>query len=466
MIKNSILDNSYSDHSKVLWLADKALTPLAISTGHRTLVDGKTYNIAIRIFAGLAAVLIAPITLLALAVKWFKMPRVNSDKNERVVDTLPPGGNAPTPLPSQKLEDEQEQEKTDTPLSSSNSDEVEVPVPATKEEAADRIIGEMEKIREFDVKFGDPVKGSWRAYGARNGETNQTFDLYVSSHLIKHQSLPDQQPLHVQPIGSFSEVDLKIIDITCDYLKVMHGIPIQVQETTITMEQLQERYFEKCAEDHQRVMGKFEDEEWMIEKNKKYVQEIRDSFKGHFPREKNKQYDAGKVLNCLYGGLKPALKTDEDKDPRVIALTNEDLYTQDMQNFVFGLAYLGDIGVGVWSNARFGDPKTSPEAFEKCLLRMMKISAHEFAHMRGMSHCTDYECNIGGYMSAKELDERPLLFCAQDTAKICYLGQTSILAHEKKLLSFFENFNHQYQLHCDFSKEIGTLKARIAKLSK
>lgn len=96
----------------------------------------------------------------------------------------------------------------------------------------------------------------------------------------------------------------------------------------------------------------------------------------------------------------------------------------------------------------------------------MKISAHEFSHMRNMTHCTDYEFTVCGSMTMDELDERPLLFCAQDTAKICYLTQTPILEHEQKLLDFFENFNRKYQLQWDCSKEIGTLKARIAKLSE
>ena len=97
---------------------------------------------------------------------------------------------------------------------------------------------------------------------------------------------------------------------------------------------------------------------------------------------------------------------------------------------------------------------------------MMKISAHEFGHMRGLSHCTDYECNIGGYMSSTELDRRPLFYCLQDTAKICSLGQTSLLGYHKNLLKFFLNFNTKYETNCDLSKEIDTLKGRIALLEK
>jgi hypothetical protein len=86
--------------------------------------------------------------------------------------------------------------------------------------------------------------------------------------------------------------------------------------------------------------------------------------------------------------------------------------------------------------------------------------------MRGLTHCTDFECNIGGYMNLQELDSRPLLYCLQDTAKICFLTHTSMLHQHKKLLLFFQNFNKVYHLNCDFSKEIQTLKERITTLKE
>ncbi len=123
-------------------------------------------------------------------------------------------------------------------------------------------------------------------------------------------------------------------------------------------------------------------------------------------------------------------------------------------------------GVGVRSKARFGNPVDGAAAFKNCLMRMMKISAHEFGHMRGLPHCVDYECNIGGYMSLKELDSRPLLYCVQDMAKIAYLTQTPLLKMHQNLLNFFQKFNQTYGLNCDFSKEIRVLNARIQKLEE
>lgn len=159
--------------------------------------------------------------------------------------------------------------------------------------------------------------------------------------------------------------------------------------------------------------------------------------------------------------LLPEAQKKYAKECRLLVLTNDDLYTEALKNFVFGL---GTGSIGLWSKARFGDPKVNAKAFEKCLLRMMKISAHEFGHMRGLPHCTDYDCNMGGYMSLTELDNRPLTYCARDSAKICSLGQTSFLKYHKKLLRFFQGFNRKYGLNFDFSKEVSTLKGRIEAL--
>lgn len=527
MINHSVLDNSYSGQSTVLRLADKALTPLAISTGHRTSADGKTYNLAIRILAGLAAVLIAPITLIALAVKWYKMPPVEANKKETVVEAPPVKEVDPTPTPTpaplprqpqielppstEPLPKPESQPKPESlpkpqpepeplpkpelqpeplpkpeplakpepqPEPKPEPQKVEVSVQKTLAEATQQILAELENIQKLDVKLGAPRFGSWRAHGAQNGEINQKIDLFTATISdMGMVSIPDQRTLHIQRIGDFSDMDLRIIDITCDFLKVIHGVSAKIHDKTITMEQLAEKYLKALRKNHEsehsKIYENLGDDSDLAELQSKIDglelrqrQEIDDhlaDLQGKFPKQFPKQFEADKALDFMKLALQPALATDEDDSPQLIGFTSEDLYTQEMQ-FVYGSADCS--GVGIWSNARFGNPKESSQDFERCLLRMMKISAHEFAHMRHMLHCTDYDCNIGGYMNVIELDERPLLYCAQDTAKICYLGQTSILEYEKKQLAFFENFNATYKLNIDLSKEIGILNARIKKLEQ
>ena len=43
----------------------------------------------------------------------------------------------------------------------------------------------------------------------------------------------------------------------------------------------------------------------------------------------------------------------------------------------------------------------------------MRLATHEFGHMRGINHCTQYKCTMQGTNSLKESDKIPLTFCAQ-----------------------------------------------------
>lgn len=417
----AILNGRNSDQPFLPWLADRALTPFAICTGQHKTSDGKTHQIGIRIIAGLVALILFPITLLGLTVKWLKRDAEENQQNE---------------------------ERSPPPASTPFDPEL------TQDEVADSVRSEFAAIQPLDPSLGKPSRGSWRAFGETHGEVNQTYEMFIEDRL------DDQQAVHVQRVGTFSQEDLKIIAITSDFLKAIHGVPVKLHEETLNMGSLKESYLSN----HERglIELSYDEEEvndWMVREKAK--------FEVCFPRAKGGQYDASLVLDCMRFGLKPAFKTVEDQSPQIICLTSEDLYTQEMQNFVFGLAYLGkSLGVGIWSKSRFGDPSQSPKAFESCLLRMMKISSHEFGHMRGLPHCTDYECNIGGYMSLTELDQRPLLFCSQDSAKICYLNRTPLLNHQRILLHFFENFNRNYKLNVDFSREITKLKARITRLEE
>lgn len=409
--------------------------PLSVALNGRTSVDGKMYNLAIRILAGLVALALLPLTLTALSIKWWKR---DEWENKPIV-----GDDEPVPEP----------------------EEAEVEPLLEKEEAIEKNRAEIARIQQLDTKLGTPTPGSWRAFGKKHGETDQTFDLFLDDAETNQTAWPDHRPLFIQRIGDFSPEDLKIIEITCDFLNVMYSIPIKLQDESLTMDQLTARFWEKFEKQHAKNLEKAEGKLEEIQKIEKLKNSIEETFRTSFPREKNKQYDAELARTVIQYTVQADLKAPNEKAPQLIAFTSEDLFAQSMQNFVFGF---GDekAGIGIWSNARFGNPSKDSQTFNTCLLRMMKTATHEFGHMRGLPHCTDYACNMGGGMSMDEMDGRSLLFCAQDTAKICYLTQTSVLGHEQKLLRFFQNFNQKYQLQCDFSKEIGTLKARITKLSE
>ena len=95
----------------------------------------------------------------------------------------------------------------------------------------------------------------------------------------------------------------------------------------------------------------------------------------------------------------------------------------------------------------------------------MKLASHEFAHMRGISHCTRYTCSMQGTNNLQEADQVPMTFCAQDMAKICHLNQWSLKKGYENQLSFFENFSQCYQKQVNFSQEIAHLKKKITKIA-
>jgi len=98
----------------------------------------------------------------------------------------------------------------------------------------------------------------------------------------------------------------------------------------------------------------------------------------------------------------------------VIALTNEDLFTESEQEFSFGYASLV-ARVGVYSFARFdpqfsGEPR-GPDFRQVILARSLKIMTHEVGHMFGLEHCTYYSCVMNGASDLIETDRHPLHMC-------------------------------------------------------
>ncbi|MGB1013400.1 MAG: archaemetzincin, partial [Nannocystaceae bacterium] len=113
----------------------------------------------------------------------------------------------------------------------------------------------------------------------------------------------------------------------------------------------------------------------------------------------------------LLSRIRPLLPADGYS---VIALTNEDLFTESGQEFSFGYASL-NARVGVYSFARFdpqfsGEPR-GPDFRQVILARSLKIMTHEVGHMFGLEHCTYYSCVMNGVSDLIETDRHPLHMC-------------------------------------------------------
>jgi archaemetzincin len=145
--------------------------------------------------------------------------------------------------------------------------------------------------------------------------------------------------------------------------------------------------------------------------------------------EGREQILAGYVINDI---LRPQLPADA---AALIAFTASDLYPEESWYFVFGQASFRE-RVGVWSLHRLGTPDASHEEFLACLRRTMKLATHETGHMFSIPHCTKYECNMSGTNSLAETDRRPLDYCPECMAKICWATNANPRERYTKLAAF------------------------------
>lgn len=271
-------------------------------------------------------------------------------------------------------------------------------------------IGEMEQQVEC-VKQVDLLAemNSWKTTLGRNEEeqTLEAFKIDPNSELNA-----ERKHLRIVILGSISSRDRRILEIVTDYLKAAHRL-----ETTLDATPL-------------------------------------DLYNEHLRHRGHPQYPIETHL--------AKLRLQAEDNTFLLGFTSEDLYSYFRAgdiNFVFGV---GDVksACGLFSLHRF-----STQNFEQTLKRVMKVATHEFAHMRGMPHCTRYLCNMQGTNNLEDADKVPLIFCGQDMAKICYLNHWTLKEGYENQLHFFENFFHCYGEIIDFSLEIDDLKKKLTKLA-
>lgn len=122
-----------------------------------------------------------------------------------------------------------------------------------------------------------------------------------------------------------------------------------------------------------------------------------------------------------------------------VALSTLDLYPEQDWNFVFGQA-LPSEGVGVWSMARFDDPR-DPSGKDLLLTRTLHTAAHEMGHLLGLPHCIAYECLMNGSNSLPESDARPLELCPVCMAKVCGLLSLDPAARARDVSRVLNDFD-------------------------
>lgn len=248
-----------------------------------------------------------------------------------------------------------------------------------------------EAIQSNDVALLPPGPNDW-LYSHK--EKGQSFEGFLKSkHVIPNK---DQNIIYIKPIGNFTALQVKQIELTREYLEIYFQLKTKVLKSSSN---------DVIPKDARRI--------------------------GYDGQE---QFLAGYILDSVLKKEKPLNKI------ALMGLTEVDLYPKPEWNFVFGLASYTQ-KVGVSSIYRLQDEKLTEENYNLCLSRLLKICSHEIGHMFGLHHCIDANCVMNGTNSMEETDSNSIRLCSVCQQKlnssIKYDNKKRLLALEK----FFKN-NH------------------------
>lgn len=274
---------------------------------------------------------------------------------------------------------------------------VESPTPV---KTFENLIKAMKAVEPFFEPMNEPSASEWLATFKEGG---QTFEQYTDSN----PTLPtaERRTLYIQPIGEFDAKQLKVIQLTGEYMEKFFDLPVKL---------LPQKKFEEPLSLRNYKINLL---------------------------TKNKQIRTGFILEEI---LQPNLPKDA---AALIAFTDKDLFPNKNFNYVFGQASLEN-RVGVWSLSRLDDDAD----FEKFLKRTLKIAVHETGHMFSIAHCTKYECVMSGTNHLAETDKRPIDVCPECMAKICWMSDYKPKNRYENLAQFCKKHNLK-QDYDEFSRK-------------
>lgn len=245
----------------------------------------------------------------------------------------------------------------------------------------------IEKVKRLHRTLGAPQPGDWLETFREDG---QTFEEYLKSDPIRPEG--DRRVLYVQPLGSFTLAQTRVVALAAEYMSRFFAVPVRVLPPA--------------------RLGKVP------------RAALRDS-----PVGSGRQVRAGYLMTEV---LRPALPPDA---AALIGFTSADLYPDETMNYVFGQANLRE-RVGVWSLYWLGRPDAGESDFRLTLLRTLKIASHETGHMFSLAHCTRYECVMNGTNSLQETDRHPLDACPECAAKLCWAAGADPRERYARLAAF------------------------------
>jgi archaemetzincin len=286
------------------------------------------------------------------------------------------------------------------------------PKPQIADERAVKLIKIKEAVVPFFEPMGAPQDFDWLKSFKEPG---QTFEEYLNAN----PTLPtaERKTIYIQPIGEFSEAQMRVLHLTAEYMKAFFNLPVKFN-----------------------AVKKLENVPPSMQRRNRY--------------EGQRQIKTGYFWEKLLPPLLP------DEAAAFICFTNADLYPDENWNFVFGVATLQN-RVGVWSLHRFGKPEKSEEDFKLFLARTLKIAMHETGHMFTMTHCTKYECLMSGTNHLGETDRRPLDVCPECMAKISWAMNYEPEKRYRNLAAFWksQNWNEEEQLNLKKADAVAEVSA-------
>lgn len=418
---NSLIHYTYPSKPAIHKLCDSLLTPTRVALGVSKVSYGKVEKkelprsllekiarVCIRALAFLGAILTFPIQLGAFGFKKIIAPQFPK-KKRKVRKAL-----------AKRIVKQKKQAKPLPPIKKLKTLE------KANEKLADHLSNQAQKVSKAIKKLPPASQapgGTWRKNNCK-GEQQQKFSLFLDWY----GGIARTEELKIIPFMGMSKTDKKILKITSEFLAVFHNVKVEVLPGNAMT---------------RKEIGQ------LLDKHASYHAEK--SLKGN-------QINASKWLDSLSSFANEKFGIERKPSLKLMALTNFDL-ADFRYNFLFGLgAYFGN---GIFSGNRFGNPEKSDQAFNRYLRRMLAITTHEFGHQQGISHCVDYKCNMGGYNNLAELDARPLYFCPEDMAKVCYRTKVDMQVYASNLKNYYTTFNERYGTEIDLSKEIAYLNKII-----
>jgi archaemetzincin len=257
--------------------------------------------------------------------------------------------------------------------------------------ARDARAAELATLKDAVVPFFRPMHVEHLDWLEGHPEDGQTFAEYAAGN----PTLPtaERKTIYIQPIGSFTSEQKKVLQLTADYMTAFYGLPVRLER---------ERPIGTVPKEMTRTV---------------------------FPN--NRQI---KTAYFLEGVLPKMLPKDATA---FLCFTNFDLFPDPNWSYVFGQASL-DGRVGVYSLYRLSDKTKTSTSNDRFLDRTLKVAMHETGHMFSMLHCTKYECLMSGTNHLAETDRRPLDVCPECMAKIAWGLKYDPVERYKKLAAFWE----------------------------